>query len=86
VGIDEEAGLLLSGPDIISRGFVYVREAEDMMEEARQIAIETVNSCLMSRKGFDQMQVKTRLKDELTRFFYAQTKRKPMILPVIMEL
>ena len=86
VGIDEEAGLLLSGPDMISRGFVYVREAEDMMEEARQIAIETVNSCLMSRKGFDQMQVKTRLKDELTRFFYAQTKRKPMILPVIMEL
>ena len=85
-GIDEEAGLLLSGPDIISRGFVYVREAEEMMDEARQIAIETINSCLMSRKGFDHMQVKTRLKDELTRFFYAQTKRKPMILPMIMEL
>ena len=85
-GIDEDAGLIISGPDIISRGFVYVREAEELMEEARQIAIETLNQCLTSRKGFDRMQVKTRLKDELTRFLYGQTKRKPMILPVIMDV
>ena len=85
-GIDEDAGLIISGPDIISRGFVYVREAEELMEEARQIAIETLNNCLNSRKGFDRMQVKTRLKDDLTRFLYAQTKRKPMILPVIMDV
>jgi ribonuclease J len=85
-GIDEDAGLIISGPDIISRGFVYVREAEELMEEARQIAIDTLNNCLNSRKGFDRMQVKTRLKDDLTRFLYAQTKRKPMILPVIMDV
>lgn len=85
-GIDEDAGLIISGPDIISRGFVYVREAEELMEEARQIAIETLNQCLMSRRGFDRMQVKTRLKDDLTRFLYSQTKRKPMILPVIMDV
>lgn len=85
-GIDEDAGLITSGPDMISRGFVYVREAEELMDEARQIAIETLNACLTSRKGFDRMQVKTRLRDELTRFLYAQTKRKPMILPVIMDV
>ncbi len=85
-GIDEDAGLIISGPDIISRGFVYVREAEELMDEARQIAIETLNACLNSRKRFDHMQVKTRLRDDLTKFLYAQTKRKPMILPVIMDV
>ena len=85
-GIDEDEGLIISGPDIISRGFVYVREAEELMEEARQVAIETLNQCLNSRRGFDRMQVKTRLKDDMTRFLYAQTKRKPMILPVIMDV
>ncbi|MBR2907110.1 MAG: ribonuclease J [Clostridia bacterium] len=85
-GIDEDAGLIISGPDIISRGFVYVREAEELMDEVRQIAIETLNACLNARKGFDRMQVKTRLRDDLTKFLYSQTKRKPMILPVIMDV
>ena len=85
-GVDEDAGLIITGPDIISRGFVYVREAEELMEEARQVAIEALNACLNARKGFDRMQAKTRLRDDLTKFLYAQTKRKPMILPVIMDV
>ena len=85
-GVDEDAGLIISGPDIISRGFVYVREAEELMDEARQVAIEALNACLNARKGFDRMQAKTRLRDDLTKFLYSQTKRKPMILPVIMDV
>ena len=84
--VDIEARLLLSGPDIVSRGFVYVREAEELMEEARQIAADAINRCLDKGRQIDRMELKTAVKDSLTKFLYAKTKRKPMILPVIMNL
>ena len=84
--VDTEERMLLSGPDIISRGFVYVREAEDMMEEAKQIACDAILSTLSGRRPVDRMQLKRQVKDDLTRFLYAKTKRKPMILPVIMDV
>lgn len=77
--------LLLAGPDIVSRGFVYVREAEDLMEEIRQLALEILEDCFA--KGMnDWNEIKNNLRDELTSFIYAKTKRKPMILPVIMNI
>lgn len=76
---------IISGPDIVSRGFVYVREAEDMMEEARELARDAINSCLDSGVT-EWTQIKTHVKDELSNFFYAKTKRKPMILPVVMNV
>lgn len=77
--------LLLAGPDIVSRGFVYVREAEDLMEEIRQLALEILKDCFA--KGMsDWNEIKNNLRDELTSFIYAKTKRKPMILPVIMNI
>ena len=77
---------LISGPDIVSRGFVYVREAEELMEEAKQIALEAVTDALDDWENSDRMLLKKRVKDELTRFLYNNTKRNPMILPVIMNV
>ena len=84
--VDTVEQLLISGPDIVSRGFVYVREAEDLMEEARQIATDALLELLDGRGDVDRMQLKKRVKDDLTKFLYAKTKRKPMILPVIMNV
>ena len=84
--IDADEKVLISGPDVISRGFVYVREAEDMMEEIRQIACDAIMDALSSRRPVDRMQLKKQVKDDLTKYLYAKTKRKPMILPVIMNV
>jgi ribonuclease J len=84
--VDTDARLLLSGPDIVSRGFVYVREAEELMEEVKQIATDAINRCLDRRDAVDRMQLKTAVKDDLSKYLYSKTKRKPMVLPVIMNL
>ena len=83
--VDLDQREILSGPDIVSRGFVYVREAEEMMEEARQIAYDALIDALDSEQ-VDRMQIKKYVKDDLTKYLYAKTKRKPMILPVIMNV
>ncbi len=83
--VDVDSGLLLSGPDIVSRGFVYVREAEELMEEIRQIAADAICR-LLERSHIDRMELKNAVKDDLTKFLYAKTKRKPMVLPVIMNM
>ena len=85
--VDTDAKLLISGPDIVSRGFVYVRESEDLMDEVKQIAAEAIERCLDRRRdSVDRMELKTAVKDDLSKFLYAKTKRKPMVLPVIMNL
>ena len=84
--IDVESKLLISGPDIVSRGFVYVRESEELMEEVRQIANDAINRCLERSNSADRMVLKTMIKDEISKFLYTKTKRKPMVLPVIMNL
>ncbi len=84
--IDAEAHLLLSAPDIVSRGFVYVREAEELMEDVRMLATETITDCLERQKTVDRMELKSCIKDTLSKYLYAKTKRKPMVLPVIMNL
>ncbi len=84
--VDEHSNLLLSGPDLVSRGFVYVRENEPLMEEAKKLVQRTLLTALSSGKASDRMQVKTRVRDELSRFLFQKTGRKPMILPVIMDV
>jgi ribonuclease J len=83
--VDAESGLLLSGPDVVSRGFVYVREAEELMDEIRQIAADAICDALEGSRS-DRMELKNALKDALTKFLFAKTGRKPMILPVIMNM
>ena len=83
--VDIDSRLLISGPDVVSRGFVYVREAEELMEEIKQIAAEAICRTL-DRSRVDRMEIKNAVKDDLTKFLYAKTKRKPMVLPVIMNM
>ncbi len=84
--IDAEDRLLLSGPDVVSRGFVYVRESEELMDELRTLAMDAIIDCLDNAEVYDRMQLKTRVKDELAKYIYQKTKRKPMVLPVIMNV
>ncbi len=83
VDIDEQT--IVSGPDIISRGFVYVREAEELMNEAKSIANDVLTKALDSGVT-EWTQMKNGVKESLTKFLFAKTKRKPMILPVIMNV
>ena len=85
VALEAESGFIVAGPDIISRGFVYVREAEPMMTEARKVARDTIESCCDSGMR-EWTNIKMKLKDELSDYFYNQTKRSPMILPVIQQV
>ena len=84
-GVDIRERLLISGPDIVSRGFVYVRESEELFEQVRSIALDTLLLSLESGKS-DRTQIKQRVKDEVSKFLYTKTKRKPMILPIITYL
>ena len=80
-----EDGSLVSGPDIITRGFVYVKESEGLMEELRQVALEAIQS-VDGRYQTDWSAIKGAIKGDMSNFLYKKTKRSPMILPVIMEV
>ncbi|MEG1044540.1 MAG: ribonuclease J [Oscillospiraceae bacterium] len=83
--IDSASGELVSGPDVVSRGFVYVRESEQMMSEAREVCLRALSQCQMT--GFkDWNTIKQTVKDQLGQYLYVQTKRSPMILPIIQEI
>jgi len=85
VTLSKQDGTIVSGPDIISRGFVYVRESEGLLEEANRIVSSTLEK-LMSENVNEWASLKTSVKDALGRFLYEQTRRRPMILPIIMEV
>jgi len=85
LALSGEDGGLVSGPDIITRGFVYVKESEGLMEELRQVALEAVLS-IDDRFANDWSAIKATIKNDLSNYLYKKTKRSPMILPVIMEV
>ncbi|MDO5409231.1 MAG: ribonuclease J [Lachnospiraceae bacterium] len=85
LSLEKHSNQLLAGPDIVSRGFVYVRESEDLMEEARQIVCSAVDECLR-RNITDWVRLKTVIRDNLSDFLWKKMKRNPMILPIIMEV
>jgi ribonuclease J len=85
VSIDGKTGEVAAGPDIISRGFVYVRESEDLMDEARRIVQKGLDKCA-ERRTRDWSYMKNTIKEILKEFVWQKTKRSPMILPVIMEI
>ena len=85
VNLSAEDGMILTGPDIITRGFIYVKESEELMEELREVATEAIERC--QRKHIrDWSTIKSAIKNDLSGYLYKPTKRNPMILPVIMEL
>lgn len=83
--MDFSSGQIVSGPDIVSRGFVYVRESEPLMDNAKKVIVEVLDEC--REEGVREWGIlKSKIKDALSRLFYDQTKRSPMILPIIMEI
>ncbi len=85
VNISSQDGALVSGPDIITRGFIYVKESEELMEELRNVALEAIDRCGRKRVR-DWTAMKTAIKNDLSGYLFKTTKRNPMILPVIMEV
>ncbi len=84
IGINRASNQLVAGPDIISRGFVYVRESEELMVEARDVLSDTLANCSAAEMR-EWNTLKGKLRDSLSDFIYQKTKRSPMILPIIME-
>ena len=82
---DSQSGLLVSGPDIISRGFVYVKESGDLMDQAKAVALRVVEHC-QHRRIKDWQLIKTQVRDAVSKYIFDTTKRNPMILPVIMDV
>ena len=85
VSLSTQDGSVITGPDIITRGFIYVKESEDLMEELREVAMEAIDRCGRKRVR-DWAAIKSAIKNDLSGYLYKATKRNPMILPVIMEI
>lgn len=85
VGIEKASNTVVSGPDIISRGFVYVRESEELIDNAKNLLASTLASCSM-HDFREWNSIKARMRDALSDYIYEKTKRSPMILPIIMEI
>ena len=85
VNLSSQDGGIISGPDIITRGFIYVKESEQLMEDLREVAMEAIERC-GRRRSRDWATVKSAIKNDLSGYLYKTTKRNPMILPVIMEI
>ncbi|MCR5802316.1 MAG: ribonuclease J [Lachnospiraceae bacterium] len=84
VGIEGSSGQLVSGPDIVTRGFVYVRESDELLDEARTLAEEAILECIDEAPS-DWNRLKSAIRDEMSDFVWKKTKRHPMILPIIQE-
>ena len=85
VNLSSQDGAVISGPDIITRGFIYVKESENLMDELREVALEAIDRCQRKRVR-DWATIKSAIKNDLSGYLYKTTKRNPMILPVIMEI
>ena len=85
VNLSSEDGSVITGPDIITRGFIYVKESEDLMEDLRGVAMEAIERCQRKRVK-DWSAIKSAIKNDLSGYLFKTTKRNPMILPVIMEI
>ncbi|MCM1114377.1 MAG: ribonuclease J [Clostridium sp.] len=83
--LDSSSGYVVSGPDIVSRGFVFVKENEELMKRAKELAVDVIEETYDSRHH-DWNKVKTSLKDEISKLMYDKTKRSPMVLPILMEI
>ncbi|MBQ7345270.1 MAG: ribonuclease J, partial [Oscillospiraceae bacterium] len=85
VNLSSQDGSVISGPDIITRGFIYVKESEELMDDLRTVAMEAIDRCGNKRRR-DWATIKSAIKNDLSGYLYKHTKRNPMILPVIMEI
>jgi len=84
--VDLTEKMILTRPDIVSRGFVYMRESGALMDEVKELAANIMSQALSRRGQMDRTQLKNRIRDELSRFIYQKTRRRPVILPIIVDL
>ena len=84
LAVDQE-GQVVSGPEIVSRGFVYVRESEELMDEASEVVYDAIEEAV-GKRGSDWTRIKNAIRDDLGDFLWKRTKRRPMILPILMEI
>ena len=85
MALESSSNYLVAGPDIVSRGFVYVKESDELMDEARSIVIDLMDR-FQERNLSDWGKMKSTIRDALSDFLWKKTKRRPMILPIIMEI
>ena len=83
--VDQASRYICSGPEIHTRGFVYVKEADELMSGANDVVQQTLDKCFTGQ-GLDLNKMKTNIKDNLGDYFWKKTKRRPMILPIILEV
>ena len=84
--INSTTSEIVAGPEIFTRGFVYARESEALMEEMSEISLNVLQKFIDNNRCNDFSQMKNKLKEELGRFIYAQTKRRPMVMPIILRM
>ena len=84
--LEKGTNRILAGPDIVSRGFVYVRESEGLMEDAKNALNDALDRCLNHQRGADWSKIKLTVRDTMNEFIWRRTKRRPMILPIIMDI
>jgi ribonuclease J len=85
MSIESSSNVVVSGPDIVSRGFVYVKESDELIDEARGIVIELMDK-FYERQISDWNKIRSAIRDELGDLFWKKTKRRPIILPILMEV
>ena len=83
--MNKQTGKVVAGPDIVSRGFVYVRESEELMDDAKNRVIQSLENCT-KEKITEWSTIKTNVRDALGKYLFDRTRRRPMILPIIMEV
>ena len=81
----DDYGEVISGPDVVSRGFVYVKESEELMQRVKELAMHSITKAL-SKRVRDWAAIKGAVRDDIAKFIFKETKRRPMILPVIMDV
>ena len=85
VAIEKETRYIIAGPDIISRGFIYVRESEELVNEIKEISYDSIQSSI-DKNIFKWSEIKNNIRNDVSSFIYSKTKRKPIIVPIIMEV
>jgi len=86
IAVSKQTGKIINSPDIISRGFVYLRESKDLLRETRKKSIQIVNQIVQSGRSVNWGYVKSEIRNKIAQFLFSKTQRRPMVLPVIIEV
>ena len=86
IAADIKEGYLMSQPEIVTRGFVYVKESQALIDEMRDLVRDVADDYLFNSHRIDENELKAKIRDELSRFLFAKTKRRPVVLPIVVRV